>query len=97
MRMKVHVDGVGGTQMAAKIDGRFVLDGGLEHPFVAIAFGRIGGQNVGAKLSESVEADLRASGYDPDEVVLLLQKSLLQGDLTLPEGLKRESFADDAA
>jgi len=24
-----------------------------------------------------------------------LQQNLLQGDLTLPEGLKRESFVDD--
>jgi hypothetical protein len=28
-------------------------------------------------------------------VITLLQSNLLQGDLTLPEGLKRESFVDD--
>jgi len=34
-------------------------------------------------------------GYDVEEVILLLQRNLLQGDLTLPEGLKKESFVDD--
>lgn len=97
MEIKVHIDDIDGTQMAAKIDGKFTLDGGSEFQFTAIAFGRIGGQNVGAKLSESVKADLKSGGYDPEEVVMLLQKSLLQGDLTLPEGLQRETFADDAA
>lgn len=96
MEISVRIDEIDGTQMAAKIDGRFAIDGGSESPFTAIAFGRIGGQNVGAKLSESVRADLKDGGYDPDEVVMLLQKSLLQGNLTLPEGLQRETFADDS-
>ena len=80
--------------MAAKITGEFALD---EHSFrfTAIAFGRIGGQNIGAKLSKSTENELKKLGYDVDEVIMSLQKNLLQGDLTLPEGLKRESFVDD--
>lgn len=96
LNLDVHITGIGGTQMAAKIDGTFTLDGTLKLPFEAIAFGRIGGQNIGAKLSESTELGLREAGYDPDEVVMQLQRSLLQGDLTLPEGLSRETFADDA-
>jgi len=53
------------------------------------------GQNVGAKLSKSTETELEKLGYDVEEVIMLLQQNLLQGDLTLPEGLKRESFVDD--
>ena len=79
--------------MAAKINGRFVLDG-HEFRFTAIAFGRIGGQNVGAKISKATEKKLRTLGHDPDEVIMLLQRSLLQGDIRLPDGLKKESFAD---
>ncbi|MCV0399812.1 MAG: hypothetical protein K5785_07450 [Nitrosarchaeum sp.] len=80
--------------MAAKIIGKFTID---DHTFrfTAIAFGRIGGQNVGAKISKTTEKELEKLGYDVDDVILSLQKSLLQGDLTLPEGLKRESFVDD--
>lgn len=96
MNMHVKINAIDGTQMAAKIDGTFTLnDDNAEFPFEAIAFGRIGGQNIGAKISESVESDLKATGYDPEQVIMQLQKSLLQGDLTLPKGLSREMFADD--
>ena len=80
--------------MVAKITGNFIIN---EHafPFTAIAFGRIGGQNVGVKLTEDVEKNIKDLGYDLDVVIDTLQKNLIQGDLTLPEGLKRESFADD--
>lgn len=94
MDLKVHINNVHGSQMAAKITGNFTLDG-REFRFTAIAFGRIGGQNVGAKISDSTERELKKLGYDTDEVVMLLQNNLLKGDLTLPEGLKKESFADD--
>lgn len=93
MDIKVHINDVHGSQMAAKINGRFILDG-HEFRFTAIAFGRIGGQNVGAKISKATEKKLHTLGYDPDEVIMLLQRNLLQGDLDLPDGLKKESFAD---
>lgn len=80
--------------MAAKITGKFTIDN-HSFRFNAIAFGRIGGQNVGAKISKTTEQELKKLGYDVDEVIMLLQKNLLQGNLTLPEGLKKESFVDD--
>ena len=94
MDLKVHINNIHGSQMAAKITGKFTLD---EHDFrfTAIAFGRIGGQNVGAKLSKETESELKKLGYDVDEVIMSLQTNLLQGNLTLPEGLKKESFVDD--
>ncbi len=94
MELKVHINNIHGSQMAAKIMGKFTLDDN-EFRFTAIAFGRIGGQNVGAKLSKITEKELEKLGYDVEEVIILLQKNLLQGDLTLPEGLSRESFVDD--
>ena len=80
--------------MAAKINGEFTLD---DHKFrfSAIAFGRIGGQNVGAKVSKVTAKKLEELGYDVDKVIMSIQTNLLQGNLTLPEGLKRESFVDD--
>ena len=94
MNLKVHINNVHGSQMAAKITGTFTLD---THTFRfnAIAFGRIGGQNIGAKISKITEKELEKLGYNIDEVIISLQSNLLQGDLTLPEGLKRESFVDD--
>ena len=80
--------------MAAKIIGNFTVDQN-SFPFTAIAFGRIGGQNVGVKLTDDVEKNIIELGYDLEIIIDTLQKNLIQGDLTLPEGLKRESFADD--
>ncbi len=94
MDLKVHINNIHGSQMAAKITGKFTLNDN-EFRFTAIAFGRIGGQNVGAKLSKTTEKELEKLGYDVEEVIILLQKNLLQGDLTLPEGLKKDSFVDD--
>ena len=94
MDLKVHINNIHGSQMAAKITGKFTLDDN-EFRFTAIAFGRIGGQNIGAKISKTTEIELEKLGYDIEEVIILLQKNLLQGDLTLPEGLTKESFVDD--
>ena len=94
MKLTVNIQDITGTQMAAKIVGIFIID---DHsfPFTGSAFGRIGGQNIGVKLTEDVEKNIQDLGYDLDIVIDTLQKNLIQGDLTLPEGLKRESFADD--
>lgn len=94
MDLKVKINNIHGSQMAAKISGNFMIDD-YSFRFTAIAFGRIGGQNIGAKLSQETEKKLKSLGYDIDEVIMTLQNNLLHGDLTLPEGLKRESFVDD--
>lgn len=80
--------------MAAKITGNFTLDEN-NFRFTAIAFGRIGGQNIGVKLSKTTEKELEKLGYKVDDVIDSLQSYLIQGDITLPEGLKRETFVDD--
>lgn len=95
MNISVHINNVHGSQMAAKITGSFTINDGCKFRFTAIAFGRIGGQNIGAKLSDATQSELKKLGYDVDDVIMLLQRKLLQGDLTLPKGLKRESFVDD--
>ena len=80
--------------MAAKITGTFEIQNN-SYRFNAIAFGRIGGQNIGAKISKTTQKEIKKLGYDVDEVIMELQKNLLQGDLSLPKGLKKESFVDD--
>ena len=85
--------------MAAKITGVFSIRE-QETPdkekfrFTAIAFGRIGGQNVGAKLSKETQKKLGKLGYDPEDVIIKLQKELLQGNLTIPDHVTKEFFAD---
>jgi len=94
MNLNVYVNNVHGSQMAAKITGKFTIDN-HSFRFNAIAFGRIGGHNIGAKISKATEKSLVKLGYDVDEIITQLQKNLIHGDLTLPKGLKRESFVSD--
>ena len=94
MDLKVNVNNVDGSQMAAKIEGTFRLDDNT-FDFLAIAFGRIGGQNIGVKLSEEIENKLKELGYNVDEIIDELQKKLISGNLSIPDNLKRESFIDD--
>jgi len=94
LNLIVHVSNVDGTQMAAKINGTFEIDAD-SFEFLAIAFGRIGGQNIGVKLSEETENKLKSLEYNVEKVIEELQKKLISGDLSIPDGLKRESFADD--
>ena len=94
MKITVNVQEITGTQMAAKIVGNFIVDKN-SFPFTGIAFGRIGGQNIGAKLSDETENKIKELGYDIDEVIHELQRNLIQGNLNLPEGLSKESFIDD--
>jgi len=92
--IKVHVSNVDGTQMAAKINGTFEIDDN-SFEFTAIAFGRIGGQNIGVKLSEETKNKLKTLEYSVDEIIDDLQKKLVSGSISVPDGLKRESFVDD--
>lgn len=94
MNLKVHIKDISGTQMAAKINGNFTIDEN-SFEFTAIAFGRIGGQNIGVKLSEATKKELENLNYDVEKIIDSLQADLIQGNLTLPEGLKRETFVDD--
>ena len=80
--------------MAAKINGTFDIDNN-SFEFMAIAFGRIGGQNIGVKLSEETQNKLKTLEYNVDQVIDDLQKKLISGSLSIPDGLKRESFIDD--
>jgi len=93
MDLKVSIKNVRGSQIAAKINGTFDIDG-HSFKFNAIAFGRIGGHNIGAKISTTTQKELVKLGYNVDDVINELQQRLVRGDITLPEGLKKESFAD---
>jgi len=93
MDIQININNVRGSQVAAKITGTFSFDG-HQFKFQAIAFGRIGGHNVGVKLSKAVAKELVKLGYAEDEIINELQQRLVRGDITLPEGLNKDSFAD---
>ena len=76
------------------MDGTFELDDNT-FEFSAIAFGRIGGQNIGVEPSEEMNNKLKEKGYDVDKIIDELQKKLVSGNFSIPDNLKRESFIDD--
>ena len=80
--------------MAAKMNGIFELDDNM-FEFSAIAFGRIGGQNIGVEPSEEMNNKLKEKGHDVDKIIDELQKKLVSGNFSIPDNLKRESFIDD--
>jgi len=61
--------------MAAKINGTFEIDAD-SFEFLAIAFGRIGGQNIGVKLSEETENKLKSLEYNVEKVIENCKKNL---------------------
>jgi hypothetical protein len=91
--IEVHINNVKGAQMAAKITGTFTIQNNT-FKFSAIAFGRIGGHNIGAKISKTTEKALEKLGYNVDEVIDSLQQNLIRGNIVLPKDLKKDSFAD---
>ena len=76
------------------MNGTFELDDNM-FEFSAIAFGRIGGQNIGVESSKEMNNKLKEKGYDVDKIIDELQKKLVSGNFSIPDNLKRESFIDD--
>ncbi|MEO9294812.1 MAG: hypothetical protein ABI347_04345 [Nitrososphaera sp.] len=88
--VKVFVNNAQGSEIAAKLSGYFVVKG-QEFKFKAIAFGRIGGHNASVQISKTVAAKLAKMGLDPDSIVMTVQRKIVEGDVTLPEGIKPPS------
>ncbi|MEW5840610.1 MAG: hypothetical protein AB1753_06365 [Thermoproteota archaeon] len=85
--LKVFVKSADGSEIAAKLSGYFVIKG-EEFKFKAIAFGRIGGHNASVTIAKTVENKLAKMGLDPEAVIMAIQRKIVEGDVTLPEGIR---------
>jgi hypothetical protein len=86
----VFVKSASGSEIAAKLSGYFILKG-EEFRFRAIAFGRIGGHNASVTIPKTTLAKVAKMGFDPDAVIMAIQRKIVEGDVTLPEGIKPPS------
>jgi hypothetical protein len=86
----VFVKNASGSEIASKLTGYFVLKG-QEFRFKAIAFGRIGGHNASVTIAKSVLDKVAKMGFDPEAVIMAIQRKIVEGDVTLPEGIKPPS------
>ncbi|HEX9678051.1 hypothetical protein [Nitrososphaera sp.] len=86
----VFVRSTSGSEVASKLTGYFVLKG-QEFRFRAIAFGRIGGHNASVTISKNTLAKVAKMGFDPDALIMTIQRKIVEGDVTLPEGIRPPS------
>jgi hypothetical protein len=89
----VFVKNADGSEIAAKLSGYFVVKG-KEFRFTAIAFGRIGGHNASVKIAKTTLKKVAKLGIDPDALVDTIQRKIVEGDVTLPEGIKPPSSSE---
>ena len=86
MKMEVIIDymdesGEGGG-VASFLTG-YVMYNGEKLPFEAVAYGRIGGQNVSPTLSNLAVEKLEKLGMDPQVFAASLQRKLVEGEITV--------------
>lgn len=82
--LKVYVTSVDASDITSRLNGYFTLDG-AKIRFKGIAFGRIGGHNVHVKISKRAEAMIRRMGYDPEHVLVAVQRKMVEGDTTIDQ------------
>ncbi len=61
----------------------YVMYHGEKLPFEAVAYGRIGGQNVSPTLSSVAVERLEKLGMDPEVFAASLQRKLVEGEITV--------------
>jgi hypothetical protein len=92
--MQVYVDGMGessgvGGGVANFLSG-YALFQGEKFPFEAIAYGRIGGQNVSPTLTDESKKRLQELRVDVEVFTAQLQRKLVEGEINvvIPEGME---------
>jgi hypothetical protein len=90
IQVTVFVKSASGSAVASKLSGYFVIKG-QEFRFTAIAFGRIGGHNASVKIAKTTSEKIAKMGIDPEQLLLTIQRKLIEGDVVLPEGIKPPS------
>ena len=82
IEIAVFINSVKGAEIASKLTGYFRLRD-QDFRFTAIAFGRIGGNNVAVKIANKTLEKVKCMGIDPELVQLMIQRKLIEGDLTI--------------
>jgi hypothetical protein len=82
LELEVHVTSVSHGEVANLLRG-YVVAGNEKYRFTAIAYGRIGGQNVSPKVGKATAGRLRKKEINVEEFLDTLQRKLVEGDVTL--------------
>jgi hypothetical protein len=87
LKVDVFINNSSGGEVASKLTGYFIVNN-KSFRFSAIAFGRIGGHNISLKLSNSSINKLKKMEIDPEQMQLIIQRKLIEGDVNLPPNMK---------
>ena len=68
--------------LASKLSGHFLIYNN-KFSFSAVAFGRIGGHNISVKISRTTGDKIRKLNLDPEIVILIVQRKIIEGDITI--------------
>ncbi len=88
---KIHIKNVVEGAVASRLSGFFSIGNNTVN-FKAVAFGRIGGQNINIKISDTKYNQIKKIGMDPEIILSLIQKRIIEGDIVFDEkDLKRRT------
>ena len=96
--MDVYVDemeeGSGAGGGVANFLSGYTVYKGEKFRFEAIAYGRIGGQNVSPNFATETAKRLQEAGVDLESFTASLQRKLVEGEITviIPEGMSPPSL-----
>jgi hypothetical protein len=91
INFNIHIKNVAEGAVASKLSGFFSIDNNIFN-FKAVAFGRIGGQNINIRISDTKYNQIKNMGMDPEIILSIIQKKIIEGDITFDEkDLKRRT------
>ncbi|MDQ2685911.1 MAG: hypothetical protein M3Y25_08745 [Thermoproteota archaeon] len=82
LNLEINIKNVVEGSVASKLSGFFFMNG-IRIAFTALAFGRIGGHNVNVTISKTSSNDIKKSGLDPEIIVQIVQRKIIEGDVTI--------------
>jgi len=90
-KVKVCITRIDAGDVTSMLSGYFTLNGERIR-FKGIAFGRIGGQNIYVKISKNAESALRNIGYDPEDILVVIERKIVEGEfeIRIEESKKRK-------
>lgn len=91
LNLDINIKSVVEGTVASKLSGFFFI-GEARFVFSALAFGRIGGQNVNVKISKTSSDDIQKLGYDPEIILQIVQKKIIEGEITILDTKKKKNI-----
>ena len=80
----IYVTNATPSEIASMVNGYFTIRG-EKIKFKAVAFGRIGGHNINVKISKGNMEKLRKMGIDADQLIIKVQRKMVEGDMIMPD------------